>query len=184
MRRLRFLLAAALLPAFAAAQMDPGASMGGMKHETAAPSTALTITGLHGETKVIQPAELKAMPHESVTVTNGRTHQQETYSGVPVKTLLALVEPTNSTAGDAMQARRSTRMTVIVAEGTDKFRVAVSFCDVDPACRSGQAIVADSMNGQPLTTDGAFKLILSEDKMPARWVRNLDALVETNLATM
>ncbi len=67
-------------------------------------------------------------------------------------------------------------MTVIVARGTDNFRVALTLCDTDPDCRSGQSIVADTVDGKPLTCDGAFKLILTEDKTPGRWVRNLDSL--------
>ena len=38
----------------------------------------------------------------------------------------------------------------------------------------GEVIVADTMNGQPLDAkSGPFKLVVTEDKRPARWVRNL-----------
>jgi hypothetical protein len=41
---------------------------------------------------------------------------------------------------------------------------------------AGDVIVALTLDGKPLTEDGAFKLVSTEDKRPARWVRNLMAL--------
>ena len=174
----------------AAAQTAPGAgAMAPMKHEAATPSTTLTVTGLEGS-RTLSIAELKAMPHTTVTVTNSHTKTQESYSGVAVRDLLALVAPARlvpvngAPADSPARPKASPRMTVIIARGTDGFRVALTLCDTDPGCRSGQSIVADSIDGQPLTTDGAFKLILTEDKIPGRWVRNLDNLTVKNLAAM
>ena len=154
--------------------------MGGMKHEPGQPSKTLTLIGLNGETKTLNADDLKAMPHVTVTVNNGHSHQQETYSGVAVKDLLAMV--TNKPAGGT--TRVSPRTTVVIAGATDHFQVVLTLCDTDPGCRSGQAIVADAEDGKPLTADGAFKLILSEDKMPGRWARNLESLVEKNVGVM
>ncbi len=41
-----------------------------------------------------------------------------------------------------------------------------------PDYHTGDVIVADSLDGKPLTEDG-LKLISSEDKHPMRWVRSL-----------
>ena len=154
--------------------------MNGTKRGPGVPSQTLMLTGLNGETKTLSLDDMKALPHVSVTVTNGHSHQQETYSGVSVRDLLALVaaKPATDTP------RVSPRTTVIVADATDHFQVALTLCDTDPGCRSGQAIVADSEDGKPLTTDGAFKLILTEDKMPGRWARNLKSLTEKNVSAM
>ncbi len=180
MKRSLFALATVLLTACCGAtlgaQMDHDA-MGGMKREAGVPSKSLTLTGLNGETRKLFLDDLKALPHVTVTVTNGHSHQQETYSGVAMKDLLALV--TTRPAADA--PKLSPRMTVVIAGATDHFHVALTLCDTDPGCRSGQAIVADTEGGKPLTSDGAFKLILTEDKMPGRWVRNLDSLTEKSL---
>ena len=64
-------------------------------------------------------------------------------------------------------------MTGVVAEGTDHYSVLYSLAEVDPSIHTGDVIVADSMDGHPLDKDGAFKLISTEEKRPARWVRNL-----------
>jgi hypothetical protein len=154
-----------LLPCSALAQMA------GMDMKKAAPSTELVLTGLSGKMKTLTPAEFKALPHVSVKVHNGHADKDESYSGVAVKDLLALVEPAK---GEGPKV--SGNMIVIVAGATDNFHVAITLCDTNPDCRNGQAIVADAEDGAPIDADGAFKMILTEDKKPARWARNLNSL--------
>ena len=62
----------------------------------------------------------------------------------------------------------------IVATGSDGYVAVIALAEVDPSFHSGEVIVADTMNGQPLDAkSGPFKLVVTEDKRPARWVRNL-----------
>ena len=140
----------------------------GMDMRKPVPSTALTVTELLGKSTSYSPDQFKALPHITVQVHNAHNNQDETYSGVPVEKLIH----TEATSGP----QTSTNVQVIVAGATDNFHVVITMCDTNPQCRSGQAIVADTLNGQPLTTDGAFKLVLTEDKKPARWARNLQSL--------
>lgn len=135
------------------------------------PSTSLTVTGISGTTKTFSPADLKALPHVTVSVHNVHTSKDESYSGVPVKDLLALVAPAK---GEGPKV--SGNMTLVIAGATDGFQVAITLCDTNPECRNGQSIVADALDGAALAQDGAFKLVLSEDKRPARWARNLQSL--------
>ena len=138
---------------------------------TAKPSTELIITGLSGTTKTLSPAEFKALPHTMVKVHNTHSDRDEEYSGVPVRELLAMVAPAQGTG-----PKVSSNMQLVIVGATDDFHVAITLCDTNPDCRNGQVIVADSEDGEPLKTDGAFKLILTEDKKPARWARNLQSL--------
>ena len=137
----------------------------------AKPSAELRLTGLSGTARTITPAALAAMPHVTVTVHNAHTNKDESYSGVPVDQLLMMVAPAK---GEGPKV--SANMQVVIAGATDGFHVALTLCDTDPACRTGKAIVADVQDTLPIEADGAFKLILTEDKRPARWVRNLDSL--------
>jgi hypothetical protein len=59
--------------------------------------------------------------------------------------------------------------------------VLYALAEVDPSIHAGDVIVADSMNGQKLAKDGAFKMISSEEKRPARWVRNLTSITVTEV---
>ncbi|MGI4854856.1 MAG: hypothetical protein ACRYF4_12520 [Janthinobacterium lividum] len=168
----RSLLTVAFLTCTAVSAQMPMDGKEAAAHKPAAvPSTQLVITGLTGKTRTLNAAELKTMPHVSVSVHNAHNNKDESYSGVPVKDLLATVE---SAKGDGPKV--SANMLVIVAAATDGFHVALTLCDTSPECRSGQAIVADAQDGASLTADGAFKLILTEDKTPARWARNLQSL--------
>lgn len=124
-----------------------------------------------GGSKTYTPDEFKALPHLAPTVHNSHSNKDERYSGVPVRDLLASVSGAKSEG-----PKSSPNMTLVITGATDGFMVALTLCDTNPECRNGQTIVADSMDDAPLGKDGAFKLVLSEDKKPARWARNLQTL--------
>ena len=113
-------------------------------------------------------AEFRALPHVDVKVHNGHTNTDETYSGVPLVVLLAKVD---APLGENLRGKALTNY--VVATGSDGYSVLLSLAEVDPMFHDGQIVVADSRDGQPLTTSGPYQLIVSEDKRPARWVRNL-----------
>jgi hypothetical protein len=141
-------------------------------HESpAVPSTQLTIRGLDGKSLTISPEELAAMPHKSVSVFNEHAKANETYSGVPLSDLLAKV---GVPLGEKVHGKLF--LTGIIAEGTDKYDVLYTLAEVDPSIHTGDVIVADSVNGHKLDKDGAFKIVSTEEKRPARWVRNLTAI--------
>ena len=73
-------------------------------------------------------------------------------------------------------------MVAVIAEGTDKYSVLYALAEVDPSIHSGDVIVADTMDDQKLGKDGMFKMVSTEEKRPARWVRNLDkiSVIEVN----
>ncbi len=167
MNRILLLLLLLAPSPLAQAQHTPGMAIG---KPLAARSTTLTLTGLGGTARTLSPDEFKALPHTAVQVHNAHNGKDESYSGVLVRDLLALVPP------PAGSKNVSTNMQVVVAGATDNFHVAITLCDTNADCRSGQAVVADTQDGAPIAADGAFKLILTEDKKPARWARNLQSL--------
>jgi hypothetical protein len=69
--------------------------------------------------------------------------------------------------------RGKTFMIGIVATGTDHYCVLYSIAEIDPSIHVGDVIVADTVDGKRLDSDGAFKLVSTEERRPARWVRNL-----------
>jgi hypothetical protein len=139
-----------------------------MQHTASAPSTMLKVTGLDGKETTYSITDLKAMPHKTVSVYNEHAKTNESYSGVALTDLLA-----KAGAPTGEKLRGKSFLTYVVAEGTDHYKVIYSLVETDPANHTGDVIVADSLNGAPITADGAFKLVSSEDKRPARWVRNL-----------
>lgn len=143
-----------------------------MHHTKGEPSTSLQVTGLDGKATTYTLAELKSMPHKTVSVYNEHTKKQESYAGVPLTDLLARA---GAPTGEKLRGKGF--LLYVIAEGTDHYRVVYSIDETDPANHQGEVLVADTLDGAPIADDGALKLISTEDKRPARWVRNLSAIV-------
>lgn len=120
---------------------------------------------------IFSPVEFRALPHVTVPVHNGHTNAAESYSGVP---LASLLEKVNAPLGKELRGEAMTGY--LVAAGSDGYAVVLSLAEVDPEFHESQALVADSRDGQPLGNNGPFQLIVPGDKRPARWVHNLDAI--------
>jgi hypothetical protein len=116
--------------------------------------------------------DLKTMPHLTVTVHNSHTNTDETYSGVRVADLLTKVG-----APSGSDLRGKALANYIVATGSDGYQAVIASGEVDPAFHPGEVLVADSMNGKALDVhNGPLKLVLTEDRRPARSVRNLTTI--------
>ena len=135
------------------------------------PSTLLKITGLDGKSITLSPEEFAALPHKTVSVFNSHSKANEKYSGVALTDLLAKVKVP---LGENIRGK--VFLTGIIAEGTDNYSVLYALAEVDPSIHAGDVIVADSVDEHKLEKDGAFKMISTEEKRPARWVRNLTSI--------
>jgi hypothetical protein len=151
------------------AQTAPGATS---KLQSSPPIIArLELSGAGGQHVAISAAELQSLPQQTVQVHNAHNGTTETYQGVELSSLLARVD---APLGPKLHGQALAMY--IVAVGTDKYRAIYSLAEVDPAFHSGTVIVADREDGQPIAKDGPFKLVNTEDKRPARWVRNLASI--------
>jgi len=118
---------------------------------------------------VLSLSELKAISHISVTVHNSHTDADETYSGVRLANLLPRV---GAPLGKELHGRALADY--VVATGSDGYQSVLALGEVDPSFHPGEVIVADAMDGKPLDAhSGPLKLVVTEDKRPARSVRNL-----------
>jgi hypothetical protein len=133
-------------------------------------STGSELTLLSPDHKsVVLAAELKAMSHVTVTIHNAHTDADEAYSGVRLVDLLSkLGAPLGS------NLRGKALANYIVATGSDGYKAVLALAEIDPSFHPGEVLVADTMNGKPLDEhSGPLKLVVTEDKRPARSVRNL-----------
>jgi hypothetical protein len=128
----------------------------------------LELSGPDGKHITISAGELQSMPRQTIQVHNAHTGATETYQGAQLSLLLARLD---APLGQKLRGTAVTKY--VVAEGADKSRAVYSLAEIDPAFHNGMVIVADRENGQPITRDGPFKLVNTEDKRPGRWVRNL-----------
>jgi hypothetical protein len=121
-----------------------------------------------GKSVEFHPEDLAALPHKAISVFNSHNKANEKYSGVPLSDLLSKA---GLPQGEAVKGKLF--LTGVVATGTDHYSVLYALAEVDPSIHTGDVIVADSMDGQKLGKDGAFKMVSTEERRPARWVRNL-----------
>ena len=111
-------------------------------------------------------AKLAQLPHETIQATNERTQAPESYSGVPLIALLVELGVPQKLKG------RDLRL-YVVAEGSDGDKVVYSMGEVSPDVHEGSVLLADSVDGKPLTDNGPIELVSSGDRRPARWVRGV-----------
>lgn len=125
--------------------------------------------GVNGQTQSISAEDLKALPHHTVTIHNPHANADETYSGVPLIDLLAKqgVPHGHDLRGKALSD-------YVVATGSDGYKAVLALAEADPEFHPGEILVADQMDGKALDAEtGPFRLVVTEDKRPARSVHSL-----------
>ncbi|HEY1938746.1 MAG TPA: molybdopterin-dependent oxidoreductase [Candidatus Angelobacter sp.] len=127
----------------------------------------LEISGDVPHPRTFQEQEWKAMKHVSVIATNAHDKKTSTFSGVP---LLDILQSAGVPTGENLRGKALTTCVTITA--SDGYKVIFSLAELDAGIGARQVIVADSKDGKPLpSTAGPLRLIVTEDKRPARWVR-------------
>ena len=132
------------------------------------PSTSLKIT-YAGKSEDWTPATLAALPHTTITVYNEHAKVSQTYSGVPLTTLLTRLGVPEKPHGKDFRL-------YLVAEGSDGYRVVYSLGEITPDVHDATVLVADAMDAKSIADDGPLKLVATGETRPARWVRNLVAI--------
>jgi hypothetical protein len=133
------------------------------------PSTSLTIS-FEGKSKTWTPQDLAQLPQIAIDLYNAHTKASEHYAGVPLIDLLKTLGVPDKPHGKDFQL-------YLVAEGTDGYQVVYSLGEVTPDVHDGTVLVADTLGTAPLPADsGAFQLVATGEKRPARWVRNLTSI--------
>jgi hypothetical protein len=123
----------------------------------------------HNTVGILKLEDFAKLPQKTVTFHNVHTNADETYSGVPLTDLLAKY---GAPTGDKLRGKGLSDY--IVATGSDGYKAVLSLAETDPAFHSGDVIVADTIDGKPIVDkEGPFKLVVTEDKRPARCVHNL-----------
>jgi DMSO/TMAO reductase YedYZ molybdopterin-dependent catalytic subunit len=133
----------------------------------AQPATTLRISGAVAQPLTLSAADIASMPHQGLTVT---AHDQtDKFEGVSMRALLTRA---GVPAGDEL--RGSELAKTVLVTGADGYRVAFGLAEFDPAFTDRTSILADRRGGGPLPANALpFQLVLSDEKRPARWVRQV-----------
>lgn len=138
---------------------------------------ALRIEGIAGRDGVPKPAlqltlaDLAAMPRVTL---QGKTQdgKEHAFEGVALADLL---HRAGMPQGEEVRGPLLTRYVLVTAH--DGYRVIFSLPELDPAFSDARALLADRMDGQPLSAhDGPLRLVLPSEKREARWVRMVERI--------
>ena len=145
----------------------PGMGMPAMQRMMAHPGAVVVSMG--SQEQMWTAESLRALPPVSVTVYDKHSKAQEMFTGVPVSVLLQRV-------GFPLQQHGKDFRLFMVATGADGYEVVFSGGELTPDVHDGTVLVAYAMQGKALGKDGPLQVVVTGDKRPARWVRNLASL--------
>ncbi|NBW07256.1 MAG: molybdopterin-binding oxidoreductase [Caulobacteraceae bacterium] len=127
------------------------------------------VTGVDGATRMLEAPDIAALPRVSVPLTiHGETH---VFEG-PL--LIDVLKVTGVETGPALRGPALAQ--AVVVRAADGYTVVFGLAELDPGVRTNRIILADTVDGAPLTAeDGPFRLVAEGDVRPARSVRQVSA---------
>jgi hypothetical protein len=131
--------------------------------QTSAPaSTTLTISSHITKPVSLSLADISAMPHKTLKVTNPHDQKEE----------LA-----GAAQGEHLRGAAMAMASYVLVEAADGYRVVFSLAELDPGIQDSNVLVADKVDGHALDSKvGPLRLVAPLDKRPARWVRMVQSI--------
>jgi hypothetical protein len=131
---------------------------------------SLIVDGGNGKSVTLSRADLAAMPqHTAKAAEHGAT---ATFDGVLLRDLLAKVD---TPAGEKLCGKAMTLY--VLAEAADGYRAVFALPEVDAGFTDRVVLLATQRDGKPLAAkEGPFRIVVPDEKRPARWVRQVTAL--------
>ena len=111
-------------------------------------------------------AEIKAM---------ARDKTERTYSGVPLAEILKRIP---SSSGPTLRGPELAKVVLITA--ADNYQVSFSLAELDESFRKQNIILADQVDGKPLSEFEGKRMIVAGDELRhSRWIRQVTAILLT-----
>jgi len=134
---------------------------------------SVSLTGGDGAVRTLEAPAIAALPRVSVPLTiHGEAHL---FEGPLLIDVLKAAGTTGVEAGAALRGPALAQ--AVVVRAADGYAVVFGLAELDPATRPNRIILADAVDGAPLTAgDGPFRLVAEGDLRPARSVRQVTAI--------
>ncbi|RYD77975.1 MAG: molybdopterin-binding protein [Sphingobacteriales bacterium] len=132
---------------------------------------SIKISGAVEKPITISAADLNKMPRIDVSRIdkNDKAHQ---FSGVLLSVLL-----TNSGANTEKALHGENLTKYVVVEAVDGYKVVFSLAELDQDFSDNKIVLADTMDSAALAVgDGPFKIIVQNDKRPARYIKQVKSI--------
>ncbi|PRY85504.1 molybdopterin-dependent oxidoreductase [Mongoliibacter ruber] len=131
-------------------------------------NTVLSFSGDFQQPFTIDMDGLKAMPVQSVL---GKDKDEQTYEFQGVW-LRDLIQKAGIEFGTGLKGKNQSQY--ILTEASDGYKSVFSLPEIDPEFSGKQILVAYARAGEPLGEGvGPFRIIVPEENLHARWVRQL-----------
>ncbi len=138
-------------------------------------SQQLTIQKEDGKQTILSRADLEALPH--VKVQASAHDVSATFEGVLLR---AVLEKAGVGFGETLRGKRLA--SCLLAEAADGYRIVIALPEMDPDFTDKQIILAFLKDGKPLDEkEGPYRIVIPEEKRPARWIRQLTTLKIVNV---
>ncbi len=119
----------------------------------------------------IKLSDLSQYPQTNVT-RKDRDGKDHTYSGV---ILSAILQKAGVTLGKELRGENLTKYVLVNA--SDGYQVTFALAEFDKDFTDRQIILADKIDGKPLLpADGPFRIIVQDEKKPARCIKQVTAI--------
>lgn len=134
-------------------------------------SPTLTISGSGLELTKLSHDKLVTLPRTTLKV-HEKEGEEFAYEGVKMADVLAVA---GMKFGQSLRGERLADY--LLAESVDGFRVVFALTELDPDFSDRIVLLADRRNGQAIEgRDGPLRIVVSDERKHARWVRNVSAL--------
>ncbi|MFC4763471.1 molybdopterin-dependent oxidoreductase [Dyella koreensis] len=144
--------------------------------QAAEPAATLRVV-VDGKPVVFDQAALAGLPHTRVTAA-AHDDKPALWSGVGLDELLRRA---GAPLDKPLRGRGLARFVRVTAG--DHYQAVFGLAELDPSISRTTVLLADARDGQPLTSDGPFRLVVPGDKRPARWVRGVIAIEVVDAGT-
>ncbi|MFN8348146.1 MAG: molybdopterin-dependent oxidoreductase [Spirosomataceae bacterium] len=131
----------------------------------------VSVTGEVKTPLTLTAADLRSLERAEVTAKD-RDGKEHRYTGVSLVTVL---RKAGVTLGGELRGENLSKY--VIAKAGDGYEVLFSLAEVDSDFSGRTVLVADSVDGAPLAQGvGPFRLVIPDEKRPARWIRELKSI--------
>ncbi|UKT64257.1 molybdopterin-dependent oxidoreductase [Pedobacter mucosus] len=134
-------------------------------------AAAVKISGELSKPLSVTVADLQKMPRITVS-RKDKDNKEHQYAGVSLSSLLTSL---GATTGKDLRGENLTKY--VIVEASDGYQVIFSLAELDPDFTDDKIILADTIDNALLATaDGPFRIIVQNDKKPARCIKQVNSI--------
>jgi len=144
----------------------------GQKPQVTSPEMSLSVSGEVERPLKLTAADLGKLPRRSVRAKDHDGKESE-FEGSPLVEVLKLA---GVKFGEGLRGKNLALY--LVVEAADGYRAVYALPELDPAYTDKVILLADKRDGKALDAEeGPLRIVVPDEKMRARWVRQVTGLV-------